>query len=122
MSAQYRFGLGRLLGEDGRYARFQDAGFFRGDFAERVAQKDLMIEVDGRDHGERGVYDVSGIQPAAQPHFEHCGFHALAGEQQKSHGGDALKVSGVQIKFAGLEHPLGDLMDFGESLRRIDRA
>ena len=57
--------VGSLAGEYRGDAGLQDAGFFGGDGLDGVAQENLVIHVDGGDHGERRVDDVGGIEAPA---------------------------------------------------------
>ena len=47
--AQNRLGLRRLLGENRRHARLQNACFFSRDLRDGIAQENLVIEIDRRD-------------------------------------------------------------------------
>ena len=59
-----------------------------------------MVEIDAGDDGDNRRKNVSGIEAAAEADFEHSEFNALAGKIFKSHGGNALEISGVSAKFA----------------------
>ena len=49
----------------------KDARLLAADRFERVTQPVDMIDADRTDHGDVGVDDVGGVEPSAQPHFEH---------------------------------------------------
>ena len=80
VGTQHGFGFGELLGEDRTHAGFQDARFFRRDLLQRVAEEELVIQVDWGNDRERGDDDIGRVQAATQPYFEHNGVHLLACE------------------------------------------
>jgi len=50
---------------------FRNTGLLGGDGFYAAAQERFVIEIDGRDYGERRPHHVSGIQTPAQPDFQH---------------------------------------------------
>src|SRR5215467_449460 len=73
-----RFGI--LSRYDDGHAFLDDAGFFAGNFAQRMAQKILVVEDDKGDHRDYGREDVCRIQAAPQSHLEYAEINALPGE------------------------------------------
>ena len=73
---EHRLGLRPLPREYRRHAALQNPSLFARDLLDGVAQEDLVIEIDRRDHGERRVDYVSRVQPPAQADFDHGRLHA----------------------------------------------
>src|SRR5713101_5456069 len=59
-----------LLGENDGNRALHDTGLFRCDFAQRVAEEILVVEIDAGDDGDGGRKNVGGIEAAAEAYFE----------------------------------------------------
>ena len=108
-----------LAREDGRRAGLQNAGLFSGDRLQAAAQVNLVVEVDGGDDAQLGFDHVGGVQPPAQPHFEHRDF-GFARERLQRHGGDGFEIGGVKINGAAAQqlfHRGVDAVEGGGKLR-----
>src|ERR1700687_4156670 len=68
-----------LLGKDDGNSRLQDTGLFGCDFATRVSEEILVIEIDAGNDGDDRLKNVSGIKAAAEADFEDAEFDVLAG-------------------------------------------
>ena len=117
--AKNGFGFRPLFGEHRGYAWFQDSGFFGGDLLDRVAEKNLVIVIDRRDHGKRGSNHVGRVQAPAQSHFQNHRVQLRIGEQHESHRRDGLEIGRVHVEFARREHALGRLVDSPKRLREL---
>ena len=63
--------IARLRGDDGRRLPLENAGFFRRDLLDRVAEKIGVIDRNARDDGgERMIDHIGRVQPAAEADFE----------------------------------------------------
>src|ERR1700687_1741660 len=72
-------GFRMLLGKDDGNSRLQDTGLFGCDFAKRVSEEILVIEIDAGNDGDDRLKNVSGIKAAAVAGFADAEFDALAG-------------------------------------------
>src|SRR5256885_1229529 len=83
-------GFRTLLGEDDGHSPFQDPRLFGCDFAQRMAEKVFVVEIDaGDDRNDRGN-NVGGVETSAEANFKHSQFDTLARKKFESHGGDTL--------------------------------
>ena len=73
--------FGRNGADDDRDAAPDDAGFFRGDRRQRVAEILLVIEIDRGDGRRNGLHDVRRVEASAKTHLEHRDVHARAPEE-----------------------------------------
>ncbi len=119
MRSQDRFGLRMLLGEDCRNVGLQNSGLLGRNLLDRVAEKYLMVEIDRRNHAQLRHHDVGGIQPPAQPHFQHSRVHLLGREDHKRHGGHGLKVRRMHVKRARRDHTFRGLMNSHKRIREL---
>src|SRR5439155_14015921 len=94
--------LARLRADDGRRARFQDAGLLAGNRRERVAEKSLVVERDRGDRGRRRMaQQVGRVEAPAKPGFKQhdIGWNAGEGEKRCRRGdlekGDRLAPVGA---------------------------
>ena len=71
-----------------------------------------MVEGDVGDHRHAPVPGVRGVQPAAQPHFDHRQIDAGLGEPAERDGGQQLELGGIAVA-AG--HPIGHGQHFARS-------
>ncbi len=110
----YFFSSGISSGADYPGAWLDDAGLFRGDFLEGMAEEIFVIESDLGNDGNFGNQDVGGIEPAAEADLKDGDVRFLAGEKIEGHGGDAFKESGMGRKTAGGEEILDYVMNAGE--------
>ena len=115
MRVQHRLGFRPLPREYRRDAALQNPGLLGGDGFDGVAQEDLVIHVDGRDHGEHRLDYIGRVQPPAQADFDHRRLDAQLAKQPERHGGDGLKVAGMRVE---IERP-GGLMDHIERPRKL---
>ena len=104
-------GLGALLCDDDGHGRLDDAGLFRGDFLERMAEEIFVVEVDAGDYGDHGSQNVRGVQATAETHLENTKFDAGLREVFEGHRGDALEVRRVRAELSGGEELLGERLD-----------
>ncbi len=119
LRAQHSLGFRPLLGEDGGYARLQNAGLFGRDLLDRVAEKYLVIVIDRRDHAKLGSHHVGGIQAAAQPHLQHHRVQLFSGEQHERHRGDGFKICRMHVERARGEHSLSRFVNLSGMPLRI---
>jgi len=56
-------------GADDASPRLDDAGLFRGNFLDGMAEIVFVVEINLRDHGDFGRQNVCSVQPAAHPDF-----------------------------------------------------
>ena len=80
-----------------------------------------MIEIDGRDHGQRRMHHIGGIEPAAQSHFDDRRMDAFFPKEQKSHGGDGFKIAGMAIqieRFGGVVNDIEGARKLGFADRK----
>ena len=95
-----------LLSDDDRDARFDDAGLFKGNLCQSVAEKGFVVEGDRCDHRYVGlVDDIGGIKASAQTHFDQTSVRRMLAEQQESHRGQYLK-DGDRLVVVGLGNPV----------------
>ena len=90
-------GFGALAGEDRGDAGFEDARFFACDGFDGVAEVNLVIEIDGRDNGERGVEHIRRVEAAAEASFNDRGLDAHFAKEPKTHGGDGFEISRMRL-------------------------
>ena len=87
-------GVRKLRRDHHRRPRLDDAGFVGGNLADGVAQDGGVIQADRRDNAHRRRYDVRGVQPPAQAHFDDadCGF--VLGKALEGHGREIFEQRG----------------------------
>ena len=68
------------LGDHGRAAGAEDAGFLAPDRLAIGSEIIDMVDADAGEHGAIGIDDVHRVEPPAQPHLEHRGLDRLARE------------------------------------------
>src|SRR6202008_1868306 len=106
-----------LFGDHHRYSRFDDAGLFRSDFTQRVAEEIFVIEIDSGDDADLRRDDVGRIQAAAEPRFEHGEVDPSFGKIEKCDGGDALKKSRVRAQRAVSQQFFDERVDARKNFR-----
>jgi hypothetical protein len=85
--AQRRRRVLPLRHRKGRHARLEDAGLLGGDLGQRVPQQLHVVEAQGGDAAHDGAaHAVGGVQPPAQPHFQHHDIHPLLQEDLEAWG------------------------------------
>ena len=100
-----------LRGADHPRARLDDAGLFRGDFLDGMAEKIFVIEIDLRDDGDFRQQDVRGVETPAHADFAHRKFRRpRAAKYIEGHGGDALEKCRVRGQRPRGEQFLDDLV------------
>ncbi len=88
----------------------QNARLLARDRFQALAQESFVIEIHRRDHAQLGHHHIRGIQPSAQPDFQHHRIHALVAKDQKRHRGHGFEVGGVQIDRAFVQQLLHALV------------
>ena len=69
---------------DDRRARLDDAGLFRGDQLDPVAEIGLVVQRDRHDQADGGFLDhIGGVEPAAKAHLDNGRVGRLFGKQQE---------------------------------------
>ena len=68
------------LGDHGRPAGAEDAGFLAPDRLAIRPEIIDMVDADAGQHGAIGIDDVHRVEPPAQAHFEHRGLDRLVRE------------------------------------------
>src|SRR5437667_3534292 len=106
--------FGPLRRNDYGNSGLEDARLFAGDFANRMAEEILVVEVNGRDEGNGGNDDIGGVETPAQADFEDGEVDASARESLEGHGGEAFEISQVSGEFFGGEELLGGVVQAGE--------
>src|SRR5260370_36451843 len=107
-------GFRLLLGKDERHTGFKDSSFFGGDFAQRMTEEVLVIEIDAGGDGDDRRNNGGGIEAAAEADFEDGKVHALAGKMFECHGRHAFEISRVGAEFACGEEFFDEDLDFSE--------
>ncbi len=75
-----------------------------------------MVEVDGRDDRDLGIHQISGVEPPAQPGFEHHHLNRSAGECHKRHGSHGLEKTGMRFDLFAGQKPFGGCVNGFEGL------
>ena len=91
-SRQDRIHCRRVLRRDYyRHARFDDARLVRRNLPKRIPQDRHVIQADRSYGADGGIYNISGVQPAAQAHLDGLKIHFILGKALKGHGRHKLK-------------------------------
>ena len=77
--------------KDDRYAGLDDAGLFRGDLLDRVAEPVAMVKPDLRDDAQLRLADVRRIKTAAESAFENGIIDLRLGIEEIRNGGEGLE-------------------------------
>ena len=106
VALQHRHRLGGLGGNDRRRAAAENPGLLAGDFAERVAEKRLMVEIDRRHHGGEGrFHDIGGVETAAEPDFDDGVVGGRFGEGEIGGAGRRLKIGEHVVAHRRIDAP-----------------
>ena len=98
----HRQRLAHLAGDHRRHAALEDAGFFRGDLLDGIAEEIAMIDRHRRDDAHKRPLDhIGGVEPAAEPDFEKQDVGRVAREQQKRRRGLDLEYRDRRVAVPG---------------------
>jgi len=101
-------GAPRLGGErahDRRAPGAQHAGLLSRDLRERAAEVDLVVEIHAHDGRGRGLGDVRGVEPAAEPDLEHGDVDLLVAEVRQCGGRQHLEEGRVAAQHPPRHEP-----------------
>src|SRR5208282_4292702 len=79
-----------------------------------MAEKFLMVEINGGDDGDLRLDDVGGVEAASEADFVDGEFDLGADEMVEGHGGEAFEEGGVRRELAGGQQLLDERVDAGE--------
>src|SRR5208282_6788225 len=79
-----------------------------------MAEKFLMVEINGGDDGDLRLDDVGGVEAAAEADFVDGEFDLGADEMVEGHGGEAFEEGGMGGEFARGQQLLDERLDAGE--------
>src|SRR6266496_1338784 len=79
-----------------RHLRFGNPRLFPRDALEVAAEVLDVLEGDLRDGADQRGEDVRRVEPAAEPHFDHCDIDVSGGEVGEGDGGRCLEEAGLE--------------------------
>jgi len=82
---------GIVAGENDGDVRFDDAGFFRGNLLDGIAEPIAVIEANSGNDGEFGPTDVRRIEASAEATFENGVIDAILGIEKEGNGREGFK-------------------------------
>ena len=108
--------LRALRRENRRTPGLENARLLRRNGFDARAEERFVIEVDRRDDRDLRVHHIGGVEPPAQPGFEHHDLNGGRSKCDERHRGHGLEKAGMRVDFFAREQTFGRRVNRFEGL------